>query len=90
MDFGAFVKIGQNAEGLVHISELAPWRVNLVTDLVKEGDSVPVVVKEIDEKGRINLSVKQANPSFFEGKKPAGGGGDFHGPSRGEYKKKRF
>ena len=32
---------------------------------VKEGDKVPVVVKEIDEKGRINLSIKQANPTFF-------------------------
>ena len=66
MDFGAFVKIGYDAEGLVHISEMAPWRVERVTDLVKEGDEVPVVVKEIDEKGRINLSIKNANPSFFK------------------------
>jgi polyribonucleotide nucleotidyltransferase len=69
MDFGAFVKIGYNAEGLVHISEFAPWRVEKVTDLVKEGDKVPVKIKEIDEKGRINLSVKLADPNFFDSKK---------------------
>jgi polyribonucleotide nucleotidyltransferase len=65
MDFGAFVKIGPNAEGLVHVSEIAPFRVERVETYIKEGDKVPVVVKEIDEKGRINLSIKQANPDFF-------------------------
>ena len=65
MDFGAFVKIGPNAEGLVHVSEIAPFRVERVETYVKEGDKVPVVVKEIDEKGRINLSIKAANPTFF-------------------------
>lgn len=65
MDFGFFVKIGPNAEGLVHVSEMAPFRVERVETYVKEGDKVPVVVKEIDEKGRINLSVKQAQPEFF-------------------------
>jgi polyribonucleotide nucleotidyltransferase len=65
MDFGFFVKIGPNAEGMVHVSEMAPFRVERVETYVKEGDKVPVVVKEIDEKGRINLSVKQANQTFF-------------------------
>ena len=69
MDFGAFVKIGPTAEGLVHISELAPFRVDKVSDIVKEGDTLPVIVKEIDEKGRINLSIKQADPSFAESKR---------------------
>ncbi|MDP2650345.1 MAG: S1 RNA-binding domain-containing protein, partial [bacterium] len=64
MDFGAFVKIGANAEGLVHISELAPFRVANVKDVVSEGDRVPVIIKEIDEKHRINLSIKDADPSF--------------------------
>jgi len=64
MDFGAFVKIGYDAEGLVHISELAPFRVNTVTDVVQEGDVIPVVVKEIDERGRINLSLKAADPDY--------------------------
>lgn len=82
MDFGAFVKIGYNAEGLVHISEMAPWRVNLVTDLVKEGDKVPVMVREVDEKGRLNLSIKAANPDFFNDKKPSGDSGLYGGGAR--------
>ena len=65
MDFGAFVKIGPNAEGLVHVSEIAPFRVERVETYIKEGDKVPVVVKEVDEKGRLNLSIKSANPDFF-------------------------
>lgn len=65
MDFGAFVKIGPNAEGLVHVSEIAPFRVERVETYLKEGDKVPVIVKEIDDKGRINLSIKGANPDFF-------------------------
>jgi len=68
MDFGAFVKIGPNAEGLVHVSEIAPFRVERVETYIKEGDKVPVVVKEIDDKGRINLSIKSANPDFFSKK----------------------
>lgn len=80
MDFGFFVKIGPNAEGMVHVSEMAPFRVERVETYVKEGDKVPVVVKEIDEKGRINLSVKLADATFFTKKdelprppRPAGG-----------------
>lgn len=65
MDFGAFVKIGPNAEGLVHVSEIAPFRVENVNTYMTEGLKVPVIVKEIDEKGRINLSVKAADPNFF-------------------------
>ena len=67
-DFGAMVEIGHNAEGLVHISELAPFRIDKVTDVVAIGDNVPVVVKEIDEKGRINLSIKSADPLYAENK----------------------
>ncbi|MEA2715558.1 MAG: polyribonucleotide nucleotidyltransferase [Candidatus Parcubacteria bacterium] len=65
MDFGAFVKIGPNAEGLVHVSEIAPFRVERVETYLSEGKRVPVVVKEIDDKGRINLSIKAADPNFF-------------------------
>lgn len=73
MDFGAFVKIGRDTEGLVHISELAPFRVDRVTDVVKEGDRVPVMVKEIDEKGRLNLSLKDADAEYAgrKGAKPS-------------------
>lgn len=56
--FGAFVEILPGKEGLVHISQLAPKRVEKVTDVVKLGDSVMVKVTEIDSQGRINLSRK--------------------------------
>ena len=60
LDFGAFVEIIPGQEGLVHISQLAPWHVNKVTDVVKIGDVIPVKVISIDEQGRINLSLKEA------------------------------
>lgn len=59
-DFGAFVEIKPKQEGLVHISELAPYRVNKVRDIVKPGDVIPVKVISIDDQGRINLSLKKA------------------------------
>lgn len=73
VDFGAFVKISAYAEGLVHISEMAPWRVERVSDLLKEKDKVPVVVKEVDaQAGKISLSIKRRDPNFFNDKKKAG------------------
>ena len=69
MDFGAFVSIGQQ-EGLVHISEMAPFRVEKVTDLLKEGDKVPIVVKAIDDSGRLKLSIKDRDKDFFKDKEP--------------------
>lgn len=58
MNFGAFVAILPGKEGLVHISQLAPTRIEKVEDAVKVGDEIMVKVMEIDEKGRINLSRK--------------------------------
>ncbi|MDF1498204.1 MAG: polyribonucleotide nucleotidyltransferase [Patescibacteria group bacterium] len=58
MDFGAFVEILPGKDGLVHISELAPNRVEKVEDIVKIGDVITVKVKEIDSQGRINLTHK--------------------------------
>ncbi len=66
MDFGAFVEIAPKQDGLVHISEMAPYRVNKVTDVVKVGDIVTVKVYEIDSMGRINLSMKRALPDYKE------------------------
>lgn len=60
MNFGAFAEVLPNQEGLIHISELADYRVEKVDDIVKVGDMVPVIVKEIDAQGRINLSHKMA------------------------------
>jgi polyribonucleotide nucleotidyltransferase len=64
MDFGAFIKIGPNQDGLVHVSEVAPFRIGSISDALAIGDVVPVVLKEIDEKGRYNLSIKQADPEW--------------------------
>jgi len=58
MDFGAFVEIIPNTDGLVHISELAHHRVKAVTDILKEGDVVTVKVLEVDRQGKIRLSRK--------------------------------
>ena len=60
MDFGAFVQILPNVDGLVHISQLAAHRVNKVTDVVKEGDQIKVKVLEISRDGKIRLSYKAA------------------------------
>ncbi len=59
MDFGAFVEILPKQEGMIHISQLAPYHVRRVEDVVKIGDIVPVKVIGIDEQGRINLSLKE-------------------------------
>ncbi|MBY0472943.1 polyribonucleotide nucleotidyltransferase [Patescibacteria group bacterium] len=66
MDFGAFVRIGpgKDAEGLVHVSEVAPFRIEKIAGVLSVGDKVRVMIKEIDEKGRLNLSIKAADPDF--------------------------
>jgi polyribonucleotide nucleotidyltransferase len=56
MDFGAFVEILPGKEGLVHISKLSRQRINVVTDVIKEGQEIPVKLLEIDKMGRLNLS----------------------------------
>ncbi len=58
-NFGAMVEFLPGQEGLIHISELAPFRVGKVEDVVKTGDSVTVKVVSIDDQGRINLSRRQ-------------------------------
>lgn len=66
LEIGAVVKLSEYADGLVHISEMAPWRVANVGALLKEGMKVPVKVVGVDpEKGRISLSIKAAQPDFF-------------------------
>jgi len=58
MDFGAFVNFFGAKDGLVHISQLAPRRVQKVTDVVKEGDKVKVKLLGFDERGKVRLSMK--------------------------------
>jgi len=63
LNFGAFVEILPGKEGLVHISELAEYRVASVEDVVKSGDEITVMVIGIDQQGRVNLSRK----AIFQG-----------------------
>lgn len=58
MQFGAFVELAPNKDGLIHISKLSKERVNKVEDVVNIGDVVTVKVIEVDKMGRINLSMK--------------------------------
>jgi len=90
-DFGAFVSIGPNAEGLVHVSEIAPFRVENVTDVLSEGDKVPVVVINVDETGRIKLSIKQADPNFAKVKEGITPGKSTrpHRPARFDHRRNR-
>src|SRR5512143_752449 len=77
MDFGAFVNFFGAKDGLVHISQLAPHRVNKVNDVVKEGDKVKVKLLGMDERGKVRLSMKavdQATGEDLEAKQKAEGG----------------
>lgn len=71
MDFGAFVEILPGKEGLCHISKLSRQRIASVTDVVKEGQRIPVRLLEVDKMGRLNLSYIDAIE----------GGGDSDGPA---------
>ena len=65
-DFGAFVKLNHFTDGMVHISEMAPFRVERVSDIIKDGMIVPVKVIKVDrEQGKISLSIKEADSGFF-------------------------
>ncbi len=60
MDFGAFVDIMPGYDGLVHVSAMSDTRVESPADVVKEGDKVKVKLMAIDDRGRLNLSMKDA------------------------------
>lgn len=62
-DFGAFAKIDDQNEGLIHISEITPWRLESVAGIFKEGEQVPAIISKV-ENGKIGLSIKQADPEF--------------------------
>ena len=59
VDFGAFVNILPGKDGLLHISQIAEERVETVTDYLSEGQEVEVVVLDVDQRGRIKLSIKE-------------------------------
>ncbi|MDR1558658.1 MAG: polyribonucleotide nucleotidyltransferase [Clostridiales bacterium] len=95
LNFGAFVEIAPEKEGLIHISQLAKERVKKVEDAVNVGDIVQVKVIEIDDQGRINLSRKATLPGASEADEnpepprrsgpPRNSGSDEHGRS-GSYR----
>ncbi len=66
VDFGAFVNFFGKRDGLVHISELVPRRVRSVQDVVQEGDEVKVKVIEVDDRGRVRLSMKAVDQASGE------------------------
>ena len=68
-NFGAFVRVLPGQEGLVHVSQLSNKRIDDVRKVVKIGDKMKVMVTEIDEKGRINLSRTLAIAKIAEQKK---------------------
>ena len=63
VDFGAFVQIMPGTEGLLHISQIAEERVEKVSDYVNYGDIIKVKVLDVDQRGRIKLSMKEAKES---------------------------
>ncbi len=77
MTFGAFVEIAPGKEGLVHISKMAWQRVNSVEDVVQVGDQVKVSVTEIDDQGRLNLSMRDLmeKPEGYVEREDEGSGG---------------
>lgn len=65
IEVGAIASLSPNADGLIHISEISPDRVEKISDYLKIGDRVPVKIIKVD-RDRISLSIKQANPEFFK------------------------
>ncbi len=96
LDFGAFIELVPGRDGMVHVSEMAPYRVSSPADFFAIGDTVSVKIKEIDEKGRVNLSMKglPENQHLWENEKGKQTGDfnasrpprrDFNGPRRPRY-----
>jgi polyribonucleotide nucleotidyltransferase len=83
LPFGAFVEILPGKEGLVHISELANYRVPSVEDVVKIGDELQVLVTEIDRQGRVNLSRRALLEPSENGHEGEEAGHDGEGEERG-------
>jgi polyribonucleotide nucleotidyltransferase len=81
MDFGAFIELTPGNDGMVHVSKMAPYRVGNPADLLKVGDVVTVKIDEIDEKGRVNLTMKEMseNEHFWKDRKGEQTGGGFGG-----------
>src|SRR3989344_6340781 len=67
-DFGVIVKLGPKSDGLVHVSEIASFRIEKTENYLKIGMKVPILIKGIDDKGRLKLSIKDADSNFIKKK----------------------
>ncbi|MCX6794648.1 MAG: polyribonucleotide nucleotidyltransferase [Candidatus Falkowbacteria bacterium] len=83
LDFGAFVALNTSQDGMVHVSELAPYRVEKPSDLIAVGDIVTVKIKEIDDQGRVSLTMKglEENAHLWKDEKGKSNGTSFGGGS---------
>ncbi|HRH32810.1 MAG TPA: polyribonucleotide nucleotidyltransferase, partial [bacterium] len=86
MDFGAFIELVAGRDGMVHVSELAPYRIGKPSDFIEVGDIVTVKIKEIDDMGRVNLTMKglAENETLWKDEKgkDTGNSGSFDRPPR--------
>jgi len=92
LDFGVFVELAPGRDGMVHVSNMAPYRVGKPTDILNIGDEVTVRIAEIDDKGRINLSMNGLveNEHLWKDKKGMQQGGGFdRGPRPGGHNHSR-
>lgn len=92
LDFGAFVELVGGRDGMVHVSELAPYRIGRPSDFLEIGDIVTVRIKEIDEQGRVNLTMKglPENEALWKeekGKEDSAGGGFDRGPRNNNFRR---
>jgi len=88
LDFGAFVEIAPGRDGMVHVSKLAPYRVSKPSDFFAVGDEVYVKVEEIDDQGRLNLTMvglTENEPLWLNRKGEQSGGGFGGGRDRGGF-----
>ncbi|MDO9399832.1 MAG: polyribonucleotide nucleotidyltransferase [bacterium] len=93
LDFGIFVELTPGHDGMAHVSELAPYRIGQISSFINIGEVVTVKIKEIDEKGRVNLTMKglvenehlwkdekgKETGGGFGGQRVSGGDNDRHG-----------
>jgi polyribonucleotide nucleotidyltransferase len=81
LDFGAFIALNANQDGMAHVSELAPYRIEKPSDFLTVGDEVTVKIKEIDDQGRINLTLKglTENAELWKDEKGKSDGTSFGG-----------
>lgn len=81
LDFGAFVQLNKGTDGMVHVSQMAPYRVGKPSDFLELGQKVTVKIIEIDDKGRVNLTMKdlEANQPLWKDQKGKSEGGEMGG-----------